>query len=215
MHVHSRNQETRLCDDYQFVAWGVQVEPIQPRRSPVLDSTIAGLVQGALRLMIIQKQYKFYAAHRNEELDDKCRNLHGHRYGVTCFFEVERTGALTTLFADFDGKIEPFLKEQYDHGMLIHVRDPLYQTLTDHMSRTGERLRLKIFNRPTTVENLAHQLFTEITDLGFRLDRQEIRETDTSVVSYTRSDWVSDNRFFARERKDDPLAPRDLDRPLS
>ena len=38
--------------------------------------------------MIIQKEYKFYAAHRNEELTDKCRNLHGHRYGVTCFFEV-------------------------------------------------------------------------------------------------------------------------------
>ncbi|MCO6458731.1 MAG: 6-carboxytetrahydropterin synthase, partial [Pirellulaceae bacterium] len=47
--------------------------------------------------MLIRKEYKFYAAHRNEELSDKCRNLHGHRYGVTCFFEVERTGALTTL----------------------------------------------------------------------------------------------------------------------
>lgn len=43
--------------------------------------------------MIIQKDYKFYAAHRNEELQDKCRNLHGHRYGINCFFEVERTGA--------------------------------------------------------------------------------------------------------------------------
>ena len=150
--------------------------------------------------MIIQKDYKFYAAHRNEELQDKCRNLHGHRYGISCFFEVERTGALTTLFAEFDAKIEPLLKAQYDHGMMIHVKDPLYETLVGHMQRTGERLKLKLFSRPTTVENLAHQLFTEITNMGFRLQRLEVRETDTSVVSYTRDDWVNDNRYFASLR---------------
>ena len=147
--------------------------------------------------MIIQKQYKFYAAHRNQELQDKCSNLHGHRYGITCFFEVERTGSLTTLFADFDAKIEPFLKAEYDHGMLIHTDDPLYDTLVGHMERTGETLKLKRFSRPTTVENLSHQLFTEITEMGFRLNRLEVRETDTSVVSYTREDWVNDNRYFA------------------
>jgi len=147
--------------------------------------------------MIIQKEYKFYAAHRNQELRDKCSNLHGHRYGVTCFFEVERTGALTTLFADFDSKIEPFLKSEYDHGLMIHIEDSLYETLLDHMQRTGETLKLKRFARPTTVENLSHQLFTEITEMGFRLDRLEVRETDTSVISYTRGDWVNDNRYFA------------------
>jgi 6-pyruvoyltetrahydropterin/6-carboxytetrahydropterin synthase len=146
--------------------------------------------------MIIQKDYKFYAAHRNEELEDKCRNLHGHRYGVTCFFEVERTGALTTLFADFDSKIDPFLRQEYDHGMMIHEKDSLYKTLIDHMQRTGETLKLKRFSRPTTVENLAHELFTEITEMGFRLNRLEVRETDTSVISYTREDWVFDNRYF-------------------
>ncbi len=147
--------------------------------------------------MIIQKQYKFYAAHRNEELQDKCSNLHGHRYGITCHFEVERTGALSTLFGDFDGKIEPFLKAEYDHGMMIHVKDPLYDTLTQHMLRTGEDLKLKRFAQPTTVENLAHMLFTEITEMGFRLSLLEVRETDSSVVRYRREDWVNDNRYFA------------------
>jgi 6-pyruvoyltetrahydropterin/6-carboxytetrahydropterin synthase len=153
--------------------------------------------------MIIQKDYKFYAAHRNEELQDKCRNLHGHRYGVSCFFEVERTGSYSTLFSEFDDKVEPLLKTEYDHGLMINVRDPLYQTLCDHMERTGECLKLKKFTVPTSVENLAHQLFTEITDLGFRLNRLEIRETDSSVVVYTREDWVADNRHFARR---EPLA---------
>lgn len=155
--------------------------------------------------MQIQKDYKFYAAHRNEELQDKCRNLHGHRYGIRCFFTVERTGSYSTLFGEFDARIEPFLKETYDHGMLINVHDPLYETLCDHMERTGESLKLKCFDRPTSVENLAHQLFTEITDMGFRLDRLEIRETDTSVVSYTRQDWVADNRAFAQQSRQQTL----------
>jgi 6-pyruvoyltetrahydropterin/6-carboxytetrahydropterin synthase len=147
--------------------------------------------------MIIRKDYKFYAAHRNEELHDKCRNLHGHRYGVTCYFEVERVGSISTLFGDFDAVIEPFLKQEYDHSLLINVHDPLYETMSGHMLRTGEQLKLKTFEHPTSVENLAHQLFTEITEMGFHLNRVEIRETDTSVIEYTRADWVSDNRTFA------------------
>ncbi len=146
--------------------------------------------------MIIQKQYRFYAAHRNEELEDKCRNLHGHRYGLTCFFEVERTGNLTTLFGDFDEQIEPLLKNEYDHGMLIHRHDTLFETLQMHAERTGEEFRLKVLDFPTSVENLSYVLFTEITALGFRLNRLELRETDTSVITYTREDWVSDNRYF-------------------
>jgi len=147
--------------------------------------------------MIIQKQYKFYAAHRNETLDDKCCNLHGHRYGVRCHFEVERDGDISTLFGDFDAKIEPWLKSEYDHAMLIHERDTLYESLQMHMARTGETLRLNVFERPTSVENLCHKMFTEITAMGFRLAKLEVQETDTSTICYTRDDWVADNREFA------------------
>ncbi|NLS94374.1 MAG: hypothetical protein GXX96_19630 [Planctomycetaceae bacterium] len=140
--------------------------------------------------MIIRKDYKFYAAHRNEELDDKCRNLHGHRYGISCYFEVERRGSISTLFGDFDDVIEPYLKSEYDHGLLINVHDPLYETLQYHAERTGECLKLKKFDVPTSVENLACKLFTEISDFGFHLTELEVRETDTSVVIYTRDDWL-------------------------
>ena len=152
--------------------------------------------------MIIQKQYRFYAAHRNEELQDKCRNIHGHRYGLTCFFEVERTGNLTTLFGDFDERVEPLLKDEYDHSMLIHRDDPLFETLQMHTERTGEQFRLKVLEFPSSVENLCYVLFSEITALGFRLNRIELRETDTSVVEYTREDWVSDNRRYSEPRRE-------------
>lgn len=146
--------------------------------------------------MIIVKKYKFYAAHRNEELQDKCRNLHGHRYEVRCFFRVTRTGSISTLFGDFDDRIEPFLKHEYDHGMLIHVHDPLYEALREYMERSGDTLKLKRFDVPTSVENLAHQLFSEISAMGFRLERLEVRETDTSTVVYTRRDWLAYNRHL-------------------
>jgi len=143
--------------------------------------------------MIIRKEYKFYAAHRNEELKDKCRNLHGHRYGIVCHFDVQRTGSYSTLFSDFDEKIGPFLKEHYDHGMLINVNDPMYATLKTHMETHGEDLKLCEFQGPTSVENLAYKLFTEITRMGFDLSHLEVQETDTSVISYNREDWARDN----------------------
>jgi len=152
--------------------------------------------------MLIEKQYKFYAAHRNEQLNDKCRNLHGHRYGVRCVFRVERQGEISTLFGDFDSKIEPWLKQRYDHAMLIHSKDPLYQSLLLHEQRTGESLRMKLFDRPTSVENLCFQLFSEIVDMGFCLERLEVQETDTSTVTYTHSDWLNDKRTFAAESND-------------
>ena len=146
--------------------------------------------------MIIRKEYKFYAAHRNEDLHDKCSNIHGHRYGIICFFEVERTGSISTLFSDFDAKIEPYLKSNYDHAMLINVNDPLYLTLCDHMKRTGEDFRFKKFNEPTSVENLSWHLFSEITAMGFILSKIEVKETDSSVFVYSKQDWLNDKLTF-------------------
>jgi len=150
--------------------------------------------------VLITRKLEFDAGHRIPDHRSQCRNLHGHRYGLTCFFEVERSGAISTLFGDFDRVIEPFLKAEYDHAMLINSSDPLLQALKWHTERTGETLKLKLFDAPTSVENLAYQLFTEITELGFRLNRLEVRETDTSVVIYTREDWVEDSRHPQQRR---------------
>jgi 6-pyruvoyltetrahydropterin/6-carboxytetrahydropterin synthase len=159
--------------------------------------------------VIIQKDYKFYAAHRNEQLDDKCRNLHGHRYGLSVFFEVHRNGSYSTLFSKFDEKIEPFLKRYYDHGMMIHCQDPLLPFLQQYMQQTGDNLKLNIFGAPTSVENLAYKLFCEISELGFSIERIEVRETDTSVVCYSREDWQTDCRN-AQLLSENPARPNML-----
>ena len=147
--------------------------------------------------MIIEKQYKFYAAHRNETLRDKCSNIHGHRYGLKLHFEVERDGEISTLFGDFDAKIEPWLKQQYDHGMLINRKDPLYGVLQEYCRTSGEQLKFKVIDGSTSVENLAWTMFSEITEMGFRIVEIEIQETDTSYFRYTHGDWVHDSRYFA------------------
>ncbi|MEZ6123224.1 MAG: hypothetical protein R3C49_08635 [Planctomycetaceae bacterium] len=58
---------------------------------------------------------------------------------------------------------------------------------------------LKVFDGPTSVENLAWILFSEITEMGFELARIDVQETDTSTLIYTREDWVNDNRYFAAQ----------------
>tara|TARA_Y100001978_G_C23575271_1_gene376219 strand:- start:24 stop:569 length:546 start_codon:yes stop_codon:yes gene_type:complete len=152
--------------------------------------------------MIIKKTFKFYAAHRNEEIGGKCANLHGHRYGIECFFEVRRRNSISTPFAEFDERVGSLIKKGYDHGMLIHRGDPLYQTLSEHMRVHGEHLKLKVLDGPTSVENLAYTLFSEISALVFALMKIEVRETDTSVVEYTLSDWKADRAKFAWRRDD-------------
>ena len=68
----------------------------------------------------------------------------------------------------------------------------------EHVHRTGETFRLCLFDGPTSVENLCHKLFIEVTQMSFRLSQLEVQETDSSVISYPRKDWVADNRYFSR-----------------
>ena len=62
-----------------------------------------------------------------------------------------------------------------------------------HEQVHGETFKLKILDGPTSVENLAHTLFNEISALGFQLVQLEVKETDTSIVEYTLEDWKKTN----------------------
>lgn len=146
--------------------------------------------------MLIKKTFHFYAAHRNQSLKGKCSNIHGHRYGVTCYFEVHRNPnnpSVTVLFEDYD-KIEKLLKDKYDHSMLIDIHDELYSTITNTHNAGKTLLPLKVveMNGPTSVENLCYELYGDITDMDFELVQIEVQETDTSTVIYNRKDFEED-----------------------
>lgn len=144
--------------------------------------------------MLIKKAYRFYYAHRNQELiDSPCFRIHGHDANLYVHFEVERKGNITTLFDDFDKKIEPFLKKEIDHRTLIDVNDPLNETFKQHFERTGEDLGAKILPFPTSAENLCFYFFSIFTfKFGFKIEKIEFQETRSSTVIYSKEDFDKD-----------------------
>jgi len=134
--------------------------------------------------MQLTRKYHFYAGHRNQELCDKCRNIHGHRYGVRVTFDLEQIGCITVLFAELDALVKPIIDE-YDHGMLIDINDPLFKALRDF----DPTLKFKVFDGPTSVENLVKKLYNEIRDrTGLNVYAVEVDETDSSTLRYTTDD---------------------------
>jgi len=132
--------------------------------------------------MRIEKEYKFYAAHRNQNLEGKCNSLHGHRYGVTVVIQPERTIAgVTMLFADIDSIVEPVIA-QLDHSCLVDINDPLIES----MLMAGKTFCL---DKETSAENLAEELFSILIGLGLPLVELRIKETDSTQVIYDIEDY--------------------------
>lgn len=141
--------------------------------------------------MVIQKETKFYASHRNQELEGKCWNLHGHQYGVVFHFDLTKTAgsSITTLFSELESSFKDVI-EAYDHAALWDVKDPLYH----HIYSNPEFASMKcvLFDGPTSVENLCFKLFAEVFDNNRNLCQLDVRETSTSVVRYSFNDFCDD-----------------------
>jgi len=146
--------------------------------------------------MQFKKEYKFYAGHRNQDLKDRCHRPHGHDYKVFCFFNVVRDGNISTLFGDFDSKIEPYLKDNFDHRFLLDVNDPLKKYFDQYQQDTGMDLGCKELPFPTSVENVCFYLFHTIKQMGFDLERIELQETRTSTIIYTIADFTADLKIL-------------------
>lgn len=144
--------------------------------------------------MLIKKEYKFYAGHRNQTLKGtKCARPHGHDYKLFCVFNVERNGDITTLFDDFDKEIEPWLKENIDHRMFMDQDDPLKTYFDKYEAIEGEDLGYALLPFPSSVENVCFYLFDQIhTEMEFTLNRIELQETRTSTVIYDTGDYIND-----------------------
>ena len=133
--------------------------------------------------MIIQKTYKFYAAHRNEELSDKCRNLHGHRYAL----EISLGGALLDAPGDPEhGMVLDFhhakriakthIVDPWDHAFLVYKHDT---QVVDFLASIPEHKTVILDNVPT-VEVLAATAFSILTraysrEYGNRLQLTKLR----------------------------------------
>lgn len=136
--------------------------------------------------MRLTKTFKFYAAHRNQHLDGKCRNIHGHRYSleVQWMLQSPDESGVSTLFEAAEEIIQPIV-HRYDHALLLDANDPCAQALLDSQA-CG---KVVMMNGATSVENLCLDLYEQMviacvgTPLESRLIEITVRETDSSAIS--------------------------------
>lgn len=128
--------------------------------------------------MLIKRRFRFYAAHRNHLLNDKCSRLHGHRYGVEVHIEVRPTAhGVGMLFAEIDEQLSKVF-DPLDHRTLAWNRDEVARAIPDAV----------VLPFPTSAENLAAWLLGKCK---VRLDgcvALELQETDSATIRATLED---------------------------
>jgi 6-pyruvoyltetrahydropterin/6-carboxytetrahydropterin synthase len=152
--------------------------------------------------MNLLRSFKFYAAHRNQHLAEKCASLHGHRYQVDYSVKMMSRRALdevTVLFADFD-KVERRLTDIIDHSTLLDFKDPMRPAFLDiaESDSMAEHWRVVTLPFPTSAENLAVTLYAIMGAMLYRtfpgrvelLNHLILRETDSTRIQVTPSDLV-------------------------
>ncbi len=128
--------------------------------------------------MTITKHFKFYAAHRNEEIGGKCASIHGHRYGLAITVSEARNGSITMLFDEIEQRVKPLL-DRLDHSLLLHSGDPA----RDSLLASGACFRVYEVPFSTSAENMAEHLLAEIRRAGLNVVELALQETDTSIVT--------------------------------
>jgi len=128
----------------------------------------------------VTKAFKFYAAHRNEEIGGKCASIHGHRYGLSVTVAEARQGSITMLFDEIERRIQPVLN-QLDHALLLNTHDPA----RDVLLASGACDRVYEVPFPTSAENMAEHLFEVLSATGLNVTELRLQETDSSTVTVT------------------------------
>lgn len=153
--------------------------------------------------MIFTRSIKFYAAHRNQHLKDKCASLHGHRYQIDYSVEVKRGSGghgfdITTLFSDFDVLEAEFIRT-FDHSTMIDIGDPLAEVLVRFaLTDQTTKWRITLFRAATSAENLATFAFTELNRmLSGAVQKLRLRETDSTLIEMDATAWRKDLMRFS------------------
>lgn len=138
----------------------------------------------------IKRKYRFYAAHRNELLNDKCRSLHGHQYNIEVDLKFNEvidgicsTGdGLKCTFDKIDAIISPII-ESFDHALLINKKDPLLRYFKQFEIDQKEEMKMVIFDGVTSVENLSALLYKKIQN-SLPVSAIHVQETNSSIVTF-------------------------------
>ncbi len=130
----------------------------------------------------VAKSLTFAYGHRLRSHDGPCRHAHGHNAHV----EVECAGDLDAqgMVVDFKAiqrVLGGWIRENWDHRMILQTGDPLLAALTELQEPVYE------LEGPPTAENLAAHLFHVARDAGLPVSAIRFWETPTSMACYTGS----------------------------
>ena len=136
----------------------------------------------------LKTESSFDASHFLTDYHGKCENLHGHRWRVVAYLEVEQLQAEGTCkdmvvdFGDFKAALRR-LTDQLDHRFLVEEGSLAPDTLAC-LEREGFKLLEMPFR--TTAENLAKWFFDALSEMGLPVAQVDVYETPANCAIYRR-----------------------------
>ena len=129
----------------------------------------------------ICKEIDFCYGHRLRDYDGKCRHLHGHngRLEITFVAEELDERGMVLDFSDAKKLVKGWVDEHMDHKMLLRRDDPVLP----YFEHTGEPFYLMDDN--PTAENLAKEIYLNVSDKGWKVEKVKLWETPSSWAEYT------------------------------
>ena len=134
----------------------------------------------------LKTESAFDAAHFLSDYDGKCENLHGHRWRVIAWREVDElqtSGQEKDMVVDF-GDFKRALRSlvaQFDHMFIVEEGSLAPETIA---ALESETFKLLVVPWRTTSENFARHFFDELVEMGFPVTRVEVDETPNNCAYY-------------------------------
>lgn len=134
----------------------------------------------------LKTESAFDAAHFLSDYDGKCENLHGHRWRVIAWIEVDELQTsgqekdMVVDFGDFKRALRS-LAAQFDHMFIVEEGSLAPETIA---ALESETFKLLVVPWRTTRENFARHFFDELVEMGFPVTRVEVDETPNNCAYY-------------------------------
>ena len=134
----------------------------------------------------LKTESAFDAAHFLSDYEGKCENLHGHRWRVIAWIEVDElqtSGQEKDMVVDF-GDFKRALRSlvaQFDNMFIVEEGSLAPETIA---ALESETFKLLVVPWRTTSENFARHFFDELVEMGFPVTRVEVDETPNNCAYY-------------------------------
>ena len=135
----------------------------------------------------LKTESAFDSAHFLTDYDGKCENLHGHRWRVVAYIEVDRlqeSGTMKDMVVDFTvfKRDVRALALELDHTFIVEEGSLAPETVA---ALESESFRLYFVPFRTTSENLAKYFFERLAEKGYPVSQIEMYETPNNCAIYS------------------------------